>query len=123
MAKEGQEGYGSGGSKGKGLMKAKPVVKWEADSESEVNSELSLCLAGKLWITRRFNSNAFMNMITKIWSPSKGMDVKEIDTNLFLFHFFHWKDLDRVVEGEPWFFNKIVVVLNVTGRSRTPRIS
>ena len=85
MAEEGQEGYGNGGSKGKGLMKAKPVAKWEDDSESEVNSELSLCLVGKLWTTRRFNSNAFMNMITKIWSSSKGMDVKEIDTNIFLF--------------------------------------
>ena len=94
-----------------GTRTAKTVVKWAEDSDSEENSELSLCLVGKLWTTRRFNSNAFMNTITKIWSPSKGMDAKEIDTNLFLFQFFHWKDLERVVEGEPWFFDKNVVVL------------
>jgi len=78
-----------GGSKGKGVMKAKPTVKWEDDSDSEENSELSLCLVGKLWTTKRFNSNAFMSTITKIWNPSKGMQAKEIGTNLFWFQFFH----------------------------------
>jgi len=39
------------------------------------------------------------------------MEAKEIETNLFLFQFFHWKDLDRVIDGEPWFFDKNVVVL------------
>lgn len=85
-------------------------MKWDDNSESEENSELSLCLLGKLW-TRRFNSNAFTDTITKTRSPSKGMDVREIDTKLFLFQISHWKDLDRVVEGEPWFFDRHVGVL------------
>uniref|UniRef100_A0A7C8ZPI5 DUF4283 domain-containing protein n=1 Tax=Opuntia streptacantha TaxID=393608 RepID=A0A7C8ZPI5_OPUST len=100
----GREGISNDVSKGKGKAKAKPVVKWEEEIEDEEKSELSLCLIGKLWTKRRFNSNAFMNTITKVWNPIRGVEAKEIDTNLFLFQFYHWKDLDKVVEGEPWFF-------------------
>jgi len=107
----GREGSSNGGSKGKGKAKAKPTVKWEEEIEDEEKSELALCLIGKLWTKRRFNSNAFMNTITKVWNPIRGVEAKEIDTNLFLFQFYHWKDLDKVVEGEPWFFDKSVVVL------------
>lgn len=52
-----------------------------------------------------------MNKITKIRNPRRGVEAREIGTNPFLFQFFHWKDLNRVVAGEPWFFNKNVGVL------------
>ena len=48
MAEEGSEGFDRGDSKRKEPLKAKAVVRWEDDSESEENSELSLCLVGKL---------------------------------------------------------------------------
>jgi len=86
------------------------VVRWE-DYEDE-QSSLSLCLVGKLWTIRRFNSNAFMKTMEMIWNPKQGLEAKEIGTNLFLFQFYHWKDMERVTEGEPWFFEKCVVVLN-----------
>ena len=124
MAEEGSDSHGRGEGKGKGSSKTKAVVSWDEDSESENNSELSLCLVGRLWTTRRFNSTALMNTMTKIWSPRKGMEAKEIETNLFLFQFFHWKDLDRVLEGEPWLFDKNVVVLKrATSDSRPSELA
>jgi len=72
MAKAGREENSSDTSKGKGVPKAKLVVKWDEDSDGEENPELSLCLIGKLWTKRRFNSNAFMNTITKVWNLSRG---------------------------------------------------
>uniref|UniRef100_A0A7C9EUN2 DUF4283 domain-containing protein n=1 Tax=Opuntia streptacantha TaxID=393608 RepID=A0A7C9EUN2_OPUST len=120
MAAEGSEGLCRGERKGQAPLKAKAVVRWEDDSDGEENSELSLCLVGKLWTTRRFNSNAFMNLMTKIWSPRKGLAAKEIGTNLFLFQFYHWKDLDRVIDGEPWFFDKNVVVLKRVDSASRP---
>ena len=120
MAAECSEGLCRGERKGQAPLKAKAVVRWEDDSDGEENSELSLCLVGKLWTTRRFNSNAFMNLMTKIWSPRKGLVAKEIETNLFLFQFYHWKDLDRVIDGEPWFFDKNVVVLKRVDSASRP---
>jgi len=120
MANEGSTGISGGDSRGKRQSKAKAVVRWVEDSDSEETSELSLCLVGKLWTTRRFNSHAFMNTMEKIWNPRKGMEAKEIETNLFLFQFFHWKDLDRVLEGEPWLFDKNVVVLKLVTSAARP---
>jgi len=53
-----------------------------------------------------------MNTIEKTYSPDHRMEqVKEIGTNLFLFQFVNWKDLQR----EPWTFDKNVIMLkNVT---------
>ncbi|KAJ8423269.1 hypothetical protein Cgig2_022153 [Carnegiea gigantea] len=48
----------------------------------------------------------------KVWNPTHGVKTKEIGTNLFMFQFHHWKDMDRVLEGQPWFFDKNVVVLD-----------
>ena len=120
MEKNKSDDQGSSGSRGKGAIKARAVVKWEEDNEGEEISALSLCVVGKLWTKRKFNSTAFINTIKKIWNPNKGMEAKEIDTNLYLFQFFHWKDLDRVVEREPWFFDKSVVVLKPVASGARP---
>ncbi|KAJ8431612.1 hypothetical protein Cgig2_001089 [Carnegiea gigantea] len=87
--------------------KSKHVIRWEEDSD-------------KLWTTKHFNSKAFINTITKIWNLSKGVKAQEINTNLFLFQFFHWKDHDRVIEGELWFFNRNVVVLKAAMAGAQP---
>jgi len=52
MAEGGSEGLDGGASKGKEALKAKAVVRWGDDSDGEAESELSLCLVGKLWTTR-----------------------------------------------------------------------
>jgi len=67
--------------------KAKHVIWWEEDSDKKESTELSLCLVGKLWTIKRFNSKSFVNTITKIWNPRKGLEAKKIDTNNFLFQF------------------------------------
>lgn len=39
------------------------------------------------------------------------MEIIEIGENLFTFQFFNWKDMERVLQGEPWWFNKKILVL------------
>jgi len=96
------------------------VVKWDDDDDVGEESILGLCLVGKVWTVRRLNANAFMSTMEKIWNPNHGMEAKEIDTSLFLFQFYHWKDQERVLEGEPWAFDKNVVVLRQIAKGIQP---
>lgn len=102
-----------------GYRKEKVVVRWEDDEEDD-QSSLSLCFVGKLWTIRRFNSHAFMSTMERIWNPKHGLEAKEIGANLFLFQFYHWRDMEKVTEGEPWFFDKSVVVLKPVVKGAQP---
>ena len=77
--------------------KAKIVIKLERTEEEEL-SELTLCLIAKLWTLRKFNGFAFMNTMEKIWNPNHSIESKAIGAILFL---IHWKDMDKVIDGEP----------------------
>lgn len=37
--------------------------------------------------------------------------IKEMDTNFFLFQFFHEIDIKRVVDGSPWSFNRKALII------------
>ncbi|KAL2900831.1 RNA-binding protein lark [Bienertia sinuspersici] len=41
------------------------------------------------------------------------MEARQIETNTFSFQFFHWKDKQRVIEDQPWHFNKHALCLNL----------
>lgn len=49
--------------------------------------------------------------LASLWKPGKGVHVKEIETNLYVFQFFHEIDLKRVVEGSPWSFSHKVLII------------
>lgn len=84
-------------------------------AEDEVDREdthrFSLCLAGRLWIDSSFNSGALQSTIRQIWRLKNGVKIREIVENLFSFQFFDWKDKERVFQGEPWWFDKKILVL------------
>lgn len=40
-----------------------------------------------------------------------GVYIKEIETNLFLFQFYHEVNVKRVMEGCPWSFNRRALVM------------
>ena len=95
------EGSGSKESdmSSKGKQKDRVVIKLESGDEREDQSNLALCLVGKVWTVRKFNAQALMTTMEKMWNPNHGVEVKEIRTNLFLFQFFHWKDMKQVLDG------------------------
>lgn len=50
--------------------------------------------------------------MNQIWALSRGMVVRAIDSNTFVFQFFHWKDKLKILEGRPWSFDQKLLVLN-----------
>ncbi|KAJ8431597.1 hypothetical protein Cgig2_025639 [Carnegiea gigantea] len=45
------------------------------------------------------------------WRPPRGVFIREIGENLFLFRFYHEMDVRRVLDGGPWSFDQCLLVL------------
>ncbi|KAJ4848634.1 hypothetical protein Tsubulata_011332 [Turnera subulata] len=83
----------------------------EEEPDTELNLSATLCLVAWLWTERSFNARAFMNTMKQVWRPVHGVEVSQIDRNLFVFQFFHWRDKQRVLDQEPWNFDDQVIFL------------
>lgn len=79
------------------------------------------CLVGKLLSDKPADFEALRNVIAALWRPGKGMFVKELDINRYLFQFFHEVDIQRAIEGSPWTFNKIPLVIERLKYGENPR--
>lgn len=49
--------------------------------------------------------------LADIWKPAMGVTIKEIDPGIYLFQFYHIKDLKWVMNGGPWSFDNIMLAL------------
>ena len=68
--------------------------------ENELAQEkLKWRLVGRFLIDRVINSQAMKDTLSKIWRPVKGVFIRDINPNMFLFNFFHELDMERVIKG------------------------
>lgn len=79
------------------------------------------CLVGRLLSDRPVDFDALRNVMASLWRPGKGMFVKELDVNKYLFQFFHEVDIQRVMEGSPWTFNKVPLIIDRLKQGENPR--
>ncbi|KAL8154679.1 hypothetical protein AgCh_000143 [Apium graveolens] len=49
---------------------------------------------------------AMQHIMVALWKTENGVFIKELDSNLYLFQFYHEIDVKRVLEGCPWSFNR-----------------
>lgn len=89
------------------------------DLQDEIDARW--CLVGKLLSDRLADFEAVRNVMAALWRPGKGMFVKELDVNRYLFQFFHEVDIQRTIEGTPWTFNKIPLVIERLKHGENPR--
>uniref|UniRef100_A0A803NGT3 DUF4283 domain-containing protein n=1 Tax=Cannabis sativa TaxID=3483 RepID=A0A803NGT3_CANSA len=79
------------------------------------------CLVGKFLTKRLIDFDAMQNTLASLWQPGKGMFVKELDLNLYIFQFYHEIDIQRVMDGSPWTFNRFQLVFERLKRGEDPR--
>lgn len=48
------------------------------------------------------------------------MIIRSIGVNLYAFQFFHWHDKEKVLEGRPWCFKNILLILNEANGDEQP---
>lgn len=79
------------------------------------------CLVGRVLSDRPVDFDALRNVMAALWRPGKGLFVKDLGDNKYLFQFFHEVDIQRVIEGSPWTFNKVPLVIERLKQGENPR--
>lgn len=80
-----------------------------------------LCVVGRFVTEGRVDFAAMQHTLAALWKPGKGVYMKEVDTNLYLFQFYHEVDVKRVMEGCPWSFNRRALVMTRMKEGDNPR--
>lgn len=89
------------------------------DASQEINAEL--CLVGRFLVDGVIDFPSMKQTLAALWRPGKGVFIKEVDINLYLFQFYHMVDMKRVIEGSPWSFNRKALVIARMKEGDIPR--
>uniref|UniRef100_A0A803PRU2 DUF4283 domain-containing protein n=1 Tax=Cannabis sativa TaxID=3483 RepID=A0A803PRU2_CANSA len=68
------------------------------------------CLVGRFLTKRSIDFQAMQHKMATLWQPGRGMYVKELGPNYFIFQFYHEVDIERIMDGSPWTFDRIPLV-------------
>lgn len=77
---------------------------FDGDVEEDVNKD-ELCLVGRFLTEKNINTRAMKTKMVDIWKPTMEINIKEIETGIFLFQFYHKEDKLWVINGGPWSFD------------------
>ena len=86
------------------------AIEWKEEALEEDCIELGV--VGKIWTNRTINKNAFMTTMKNVWQPTCGIDISNIGENKYVFQFHHWRNKQRVMEGQPWHFDIHAILLS-----------
>ncbi|XP_057443820.1 uncharacterized protein LOC130735972 [Lotus japonicus] len=81
------------------------------DDDCRGDELTSLLLAGKLWTESSYNVRAFTQTVTTAWKLRNPVEIREISKNRYVFRFATERDLRSVIDGGPWSFNRMILVL------------
>ncbi|KAL0414030.1 UNVERIFIED_CONTAM: hypothetical protein Sradi_1604700 [Sesamum radiatum] len=88
---------------------------WQAST-----TDYHLCLVGRLLARRPVNFEGLCASLRSMNLPVKGMIIKQIPPDRFLFRFNHVLDRNRALDGCPWSFEKNVLVLSGINENENP---
>ncbi|KAK5794824.1 hypothetical protein PVK06_036074 [Gossypium arboreum] len=57
-----------------------------------------------------------------LWHPIGGICISNLRDKRILFQFFHEVDVQRVLTGAPWFFNKHLIILHELKQGENPLV-
>lgn len=74
-------------------------LSFQVDGDAEAKHDLQLCLVGRFLTDRPIRVLIMKARMAGIWRPVKGVTIKEASPGLFLFQFFHVRDMEAVLRG------------------------
>ncbi|GMY17896.1 hypothetical protein FCV25MIE_13135 [Fagus crenata] len=83
----------------------------EEDAMGEMITIGAKCLLGKLVTDKFFSKEALKAMMLRLWGASRGITVKTIKDNLFVFQFPDEYERTRIMNGSPWLFDNSLLAL------------
>lgn len=91
------------------------------NEQSLVGFDAKLCVVACFLSEGQVDFPAMQQNMAALWKPGKGVYIKDLEPNLFLFQFFHEVDVKRVMEGCPWSFNRRALVMRRLQEGENPR--
>ncbi|KAM6559477.1 hypothetical protein CsatA_028716 [Cannabis sativa] len=79
--------------------------------ETEPDLDDRWCLIGRLLTGKVSDFLVLQNIMADLWKPGKGMYVKILEQNRFLFQFYHEIDIRRVINGSPWTYDRKQLII------------
>lgn len=100
----------------------------EEAEESEVQGEEGpvevanprLCLVGCFLTDRPIRVHMVKDNMAGFWYPGCGVSIKEAETRIFLFQFFHHLDIQKVLKQGPWHFDNHLLILGLLQEGQSP---
>lgn len=89
------------------------------DSLSEI--DVRWCLVGKFLTDFPIDFQAMQHKMASLWKPGRGVYVKALEPNRFVFQFYHKVDIRRVIEGSLWTFGRFPLVIERLKEGDDPR--
>jgi hypothetical protein len=89
-----------------------PGLMVEDDAMGDSKHLGSHCLLGKMLTDRLFNKKVMKSTMLRIWGLTRGIIVKDIGENLFVFQFTDASECEWVLNGTPWLFDNHLLALN-----------
>lgn len=65
------------------------------------NETVEMCLLGRLWIDKPYNTYGLIETMKKLWCPTKSIICREMGNNMISFRFRSKRDMDKVLAMEP----------------------
>lgn len=63
--------------------------------------DLKLCIVGRFISEGKIDFLAMQHTLVALWKPGRGVYIKQLDANLYLFQFYFELDVKRVMERCP----------------------
>lgn len=90
------------------------------ESLSEI--DMRWCLVGKFLTDSPIDFQAMQHKMASLWRPGRGVYVKALESNRFIFQFYHEVDIKRVIDGSPWTFGRFQLVFKRLSEGDDPRL-
>lgn len=91
------------------------------DEEAEdVSNKFQMCLVGHFLTEKNLNVRAMKSKLADIWHPARGINIKDLRPGVYLFQFYHVDDMDWVMNGGPWTFDNVMLVLGKINAGEDP---
>jgi len=75
-------------------------------------ADTSASLVGKFLTDKPIRGHMMTTKMAEFWHPGRGVNIKEIEPNLFTFKFFHFRDMQTILKKGPWYFDNNLQILN-----------
>ena len=79
------------------------------------------CLVMKIMSRRSIGIDALRKNLRMVWKPNKGVQISEIDGEIFMVEFGDEKDKKKVLELCPWSYDKQLILLQDFEGDQVPR--